>query len=34
MNREATLPTANGTRKVILSKIRRGLSSLPRPSKR
>lgn len=34
MNQTATLPTATGTRKVILSKIRRGLSSLPRPSKR
>lgn len=34
MNREAFLPSSNGTRKVILSKIRRGVSSLPRPSKR
>jgi hypothetical protein len=34
MNREAFLPSSNGTRKVILSKVRRGLRSLPRPSKR
>lgn len=34
MNREATFPTSTGTRKVILSKVRRGLRSLPRPSKR
>ena len=34
MNREAFLPSSNGTRKVILSKVSRGLKSLPRPSKR
>ena len=34
MNTEAFLPTVNGTKKVILSKVRHGLKSLPRPSKR
>ena len=34
MNTTAILPTANGQKKVILSKVRRGLKSLPRPSKR
>jgi hypothetical protein len=34
MNKEAYIPSSAGTRKVILSKVRHGLKSLPRPSKR